>query len=174
VKSDREPFFIGQGKRTMTPAPPENTAVVSSAALPAARNIDKVPFVELFGGRLQGVVSSGSDVERVYCAFIEAGSGDHYSSTNNNRPDAGLPKRLQWMVEAAVAQFGVERVARYLQVPGDPARLRAGEIVSQATRRGSRKQEPAGTVFSRFLNYLRFVELRSAPGPVPEMSWFIG
>ena len=158
----------------MAPATPENTAVVPSAAAPAPRDIDKVPFVELFGGRLQGVVSSGSDVARVYCAFIEAGSGDHYSSTNNNRPDAGLPKRLQWMVEAAVAQFGAERVARYLQVAGDPARLqRAAELVSQATRRGTRKQEPAGTVFSRFLNYLRFVELRGAPGPVPEMSWFV-
>jgi hypothetical protein len=159
----------------MVPATPENTAVIPSATPSAVRDIDKVPFVELSGGRLQGVVSSGSDVERVYCAFIEAASGDHYSSTNNNRPDAGLPKRLQWMVEAAVAQFGAVRVARYLQLHGDPVRLqKAGEIVALATRRGARKQEPAGTVFSRFLNYLRFVELRSAAGPVPEMSWFIG
>jgi hypothetical protein len=158
----------------MVPPTPENTAVLPAAAPAAARDIDKVPFVELYGGRLQGVVSSGSDVERVYCAFIEAGSGDHYSSTNNNRPDAGTPKRLQWMVEAAVARFGAERVTRFLQVAGDPGRLeRPTEIVALATRRGARKQEPAGTVFSRFLNYLRFVELESAAGPVPEMSWFI-
>jgi hypothetical protein len=153
---------------------PENTAVIPSPAPADARDIDKVPFVELCNGRLQGVVSSGSDVERVYCAFVEAGSGAHYSSTNNNRPDAGTPKRLQWLAEAAVAQYGGERVARYLQVPGDPARLsRARDIVSPLLGRGSRKPEPAGNVFSRFLNYLRLVELPSAPGPVPEMSWFV-
>jgi hypothetical protein len=158
----------------MRHAVPENTAVVPSAAPSGARKLDKVPFVELFHNRLQGVVSSGSDIERVYCAFIEAGTGHHYSSTNNNRPDAGTPKRLLWLVEAAVAQYGAERVARYLQVPGDPARLtKAAEIAALAMRSGSRRQEPAGNVFSRFLNYLRFVELQSAPGPVPEMSWFV-
>ena len=40
--------------------------------------------------------------------------------------------------------------------------------------RGPRRPEPAGAVFSRFLNYLRFVELPSAAGPVPEMAWFVG
>ena len=158
----------------MPDAVPENTAILPAPAPSGSRDLDKVPFVELFNNRLQGVVSSGSDVERVYCAFLEAGSGDHYSSTNNNRPDAGTPKRLQWLVEAAVAQYGAERVARYLQVPGDPAKVtKAAEILALATRRGARKQEPAGNVFSRFLNYLRFVELQSAPGPVPEMSWFV-
>jgi hypothetical protein len=158
----------------MAGATPENTAVVPSAAAAASRDVDKVPFVELAGGRLQGVVSSGSDVARVYCAFIEAGTGQHYSSTNNNRPDAGTPKRLTWLAEAAVAQYGAERVARYLQVPGDPTRAsRGAEIVSPLLARGGRKPEPAGNVFSRFLNYLRLVELPSAPGPVPEMSWFV-
>jgi hypothetical protein len=158
----------------MARATPENTAVVPSAAPAASRDVDTVPFVELAGGRLQGVVSSGSDVERVYCAFLEAGTGHHYSSTNNNRPDAGTPKRLTWLTEAAVARYGAERVARYLQVPGDPSRVsRAAEVVSPLLARGARKQEPAGNVFSRFLNYLRLVELPSAPGPVPEMSWFV-
>ena len=158
----------------MDSATPENTALVPSPTPSGRRKIDTVPFVELFNNRLQGVVSSGSDIERVYCAFIEAGTGLHYSSTNNNRPDAGTPKRLLWLVEAAVAQYGAERVARYLRVPGDPAQLtKAAEIVSLAILPGGRKQEPAGNVFSRFLNYLRFVELHSAPGPVPEMSWFV-
>jgi hypothetical protein len=155
-------------------ATPENTALVPALAPSGKRKIDKVPFVELFNNRLQGVVSSGSDIERVYCAFIEAGTGRHYSSTNNNRPDAGTQKRLQWLVEAAVAQYGAERVARYLQVPGDPAQLTtAAEIVSLAVLHGGLKQEPAGNVFSRFLSYLRFVELPSTAGPVPEMSWFV-
>jgi hypothetical protein len=156
----------------MATASAENTAVLQYPQ-PAARDVDTVPYVELINDRLQGVVSSGSDPARVYCAFVEAG-GDHYSSTNNNRPDVGTPKRIGWLTEEAVRQFGAERVARYLQVPGDPAKVkRAGEIVSALLRSGRRKQEPAGVVFSRFLNYLRFVELQAAPGPVPEMSWFV-
>src|SRR5688500_6514644 len=34
------------------------------------RKLAKVPFVELSEGRLQGVVSSGSDIERVYVSSI--------------------------------------------------------------------------------------------------------
>ena len=45
---------------------------------PEKRNTKKVPFVELFNGRVQGVVSSGSDINRVYVAFFEAGTGDFY------------------------------------------------------------------------------------------------
>ncbi len=126
-----------------------------------ARKIHKVPFVELANGRLQGVASSDSDVERVYCAFVEAGTGAHYSSTNNNRPDAGTAKRLAMLVSEAMAQYGRERVARYLQL---------GDAISI---RGPRKVEPAGAVFSRFLNYLRFVERQAAAGSVPEMAWFV-
>lgn len=156
------------------PTAAEHTAVRPSAE-PSVRDVDTVPFVELFNNRLQGVVSSGSDPARVYCAFLEGGSGDYYSSTNNNRPDAGMAKRLNWLAEEAVRQFGIERVARYLQAPGDPGQYkRAAELVGALTRRGSRKQEPAGTVFSRFLGYLRLVELTAAPGPVPEMTWFVG
>src|SRR5262245_11952389 len=49
----------------MADASPENTAVVRPAEPSAARDVDTVPFVEMVGNRLQGVVSSGSDVERV-------------------------------------------------------------------------------------------------------------
>jgi hypothetical protein len=157
----------------MTSASIQNTAVVPGTQ-PPARDVDTVPFVELCDNRLQGVVSSGSDPARVYCAFLEASSGDYYSSTNNNRPDAGMAKRLNWLAEEAIKQFGVERVVRYLQVSVDPAQVkRPADIVSLLTRRGQRRQEPAGTVFTRFLNYLRFVELPPAAGPMPEMSWFV-
>ncbi len=153
---------------------PENTAVVPHPEPSSARDVDTVPFLELAPGRLQGVVSSGSDVERVYCAFLEAAGGGYGSSTNNNRPDAGTEKRLIWLVEEAIAQFGMERVVRHLQPPGDPASFdNPRDLVNALVRRGGRKQEPAGNVFSRFLAYLRFVELESAPGPVPEMSWFV-
>jgi hypothetical protein len=151
----------------------DNTAVVPASA-PAVRDVDTVPFVELFNNRVQGVVSASSDPNRVYCAFLEAGTGNYYSSTNNNRSDAGMAKRMNWLLEEAVKEFGAERVARYLQVPGDPAKVRTyHDIISLLMRRGRMKQEPAGTVFARFLNYLRHVELPSSMSPMPEMSWFV-
>ncbi|MCA9625984.1 MAG: hypothetical protein KC731_43480, partial [Myxococcales bacterium] len=58
---------------------------LGGAAGACSRNVKKVPFVELFGGRVQGVVSSGSDVKRVYVSFMEARTGNFYCSTNNNR-----------------------------------------------------------------------------------------
>jgi hypothetical protein len=154
----------------MNPAP-ENTALVPLSE-PAPRDVEEVPYVELHDGRLQGVVSSGSDVNRVYVAFLEAGTGDFYSVTNNNRPDAGMAKRLRWLMEQAVEQFGAERVARYLQVPGDPAACKDGTKILQLLARGRQKKEESGAIFSRFLHYLRFVELDSADGPIPEMDWF--
>lgn len=159
----------------MTTPNTQDTALIPHPEPASARDVDTVPFLELADGRLQGVVSSGSDVERVYCAFLEAGTGAHYSSTNNNRPDAGTAKRMGWLVEEAVKQYGAARVARYLEVPGDPEHFKdAHAILGALLRRGPRKAEPAGVVFSRFLNYLRFVELESAAGPVPEMAWFVG
>lgn len=139
------------------------------------RDIDTVPYVELADGRLQGVVSSGSDVERVYCAFIEAGSLAYYSSTNNDRPDAGTAKRLRWLLEAAIAQYGVARVVEYLQIPAAPSSVAGpAEILGEVQRRGALRKENAGIVFSRFLKYLTYVDLASTPGPMPEMSWFVG
>jgi hypothetical protein len=151
----------------------DNTAVVPAPA-PAVRDVDTVPFVELFNNRVQGVVSASSDPNRVYCAFLEAGTGNYYSSTNNNRPDAGMDKRMRWLLEEAVKQFGIERVARYLQVPGDPAQVKSYyDIIGLLMRKGRMKQEPAGTVFTRFLSYLRHVELPASAAPMPEMTWFV-
>lgn len=153
----------------------EMTSVPSAGAIVAEpRDVDTVPYVELADGRLQGVVSSGSDVERVYCAFIEAGTLAYYSSTNNDRPDAGTAKRLTWLLEAAAARYGTARVLQYLRVPLDPAKVkRPGDIMAEVARRGAVRKENAGVVFSRFLKYLRYVELAAPAGPVPEMSWFV-
>ena len=49
-----------------------STARVIPPARP--RKLAKVPFVELADGRLQGVVSSGSDIERVYVSSVAASS----------------------------------------------------------------------------------------------------
>ncbi len=144
--------------------------------VPSKRDIKQVPFVELFNNRLQGVVSSGSDIERVYVSFFEAGSLNFYCSTNNNRPCGGLGsgypcKHLQALLDAAIAQYGIEHVVRFLKVPGDPNHLQdAGAIIS---RRGSIKKEPASEVFSRFLSYLRYLELPASSHFLPEMSWFV-
>lgn len=144
------------------------------ASSPSKRDVKKVPFVELFNNRLQGVISSGSDIERVYVSFFEAGSLNYYCSTNNNRPCGGLRgapcKHLKWLLEEAIAQYGIERVIRYLKVPGDPVQLKIDSDL--LARAGTAKKEPASEVFSRFLNYLRYLELTNSNQPLPEMSWF--
>jgi hypothetical protein len=155
------------------PPSPDNTSVVPVPG-PAPRDVDTVPFVEMFNGRVQGVVSASSDVNRVYCAFLEAATGNHCSTTNNNRPDAGLPKRMGWLMEEAVKQFGLERVARFLQPPIDLSQIKHHSTLAHTMmRKGRNLNEPAGAVFSRFLAYLRHVELSAEQGPLPEMSWFV-
>ncbi|MBW4576759.1 MAG: hypothetical protein KME08_15910 [Aphanothece sp. CMT-3BRIN-NPC111] len=140
------------------------------------RDIKKVPFVEMFNDRLQGVVSSGSDIERVYVSFFEARSIDFYCSTNNNRPCGGLGggypcKHLQALLQEAIASYGIEQVIRFLKVSGDISQLKnIGDILA---RKGTVKKEPASEVFSRFLNYLRYLELGTSNRPLPEMSWFV-
>ncbi|VTS04084.1 hypothetical protein [Tuwongella immobilis] len=129
---------------------------------PRPRKIKTVPFVELYRDRLQGVASSDSDIERVYCAFITAVTGEHYSSTNNDRPDAGTAKRIRYLVDEAYAQYGEARVRRFLQLAQDPR-----------SRLGPQRRAPASEVFSRFLNYLKFLDRQIADPAIPEMAWFL-
>ena len=74
------------------------------------RKLAKVPFVELADGRLQGVVSSGSDIERVYVSSVAAGSYAFACSTNNNRPCGGARgsfcNHIQALIDEAVLQYG--------------------------------------------------------------------
>jgi len=152
----------------------QNTAILKQATAHEPRSVKDVPFVELLGNRLQGVVSSGSDPNRVYVAFVEAGSGDFNCSTNNNRPCGGMYgsgcKHIHEMMDEAILKFGAERVAQFLKVK-DPARVKdADSLMSQM--KGTHKKEQASAVFSRFLGYLRYCELKCEPGPHPEMSWF--
>ncbi|WP_019629305.1 hypothetical protein [Actinomadura atramentaria] len=136
-----------------------------------ARKLAKVPFVELADGRLQGVVSSGSDVARVYVSSVAAATHAFSCSTNNNRPCGGLGagylcKHLQALVKEAVLQYGLERVARYLKADvgeGD-------DLVDRLD--GVKEQAPAAAVFSRFLRHLGYLELPVTAGPVPEAHWF--
>ncbi|KST63167.1 hypothetical protein [Mastigocoleus testarum] len=138
-------------------------------------NIKKVPFVELFNGRLQGVVSSRSSDKLVYTAFFEAGTLNYYCSTNNNRRCAGLfdhpCSHLYHLLRKGVHAYGVEAVAQYLNVAGKVAKIK--NIDDFPIRSGKIKKKSASEIFSRFLNYLRYLELESSSQPIPEMSWFI-
>lgn len=154
----------------------DRTSVVAASGLAGRRTVKTVPFVELAGARVQGVVSSGSDIERVYVSFLESGSGDYYCCTNNNRPCGGLRgapcKHIAELMDEAILQFGAARVAAYLGVEGDGAAVDdAGKLLRALS--GSEKKESPGIVFSRFLSYLRYCELRARPGTVFEMGWFV-
>ncbi|WP_229401765.1 hypothetical protein [Micromonospora okii] len=144
--------------------------------LPAARprKLAKVPFVELADGRLQGVVSSGSDVERVYVSSIAAAGHGFTCSTNNNRPCGGLRgapcKHLHALLDEAVLQYGVERVGRYLRVDVSDGVSTGAELASRLD--GHHEPTPAAVVFSRFLRHLTYLELPAADGPLPELHWF--
>lgn len=158
----------------MSQTMPGTASVVPTPAPTKLRKVHDVPFVELFSQRLQGVVSSGSDINRVYVAFFEAGTGNYSCSTNNNRPcgGGGLCKHLQRLLSEAVEQFGVVRVAQYLEVPGDVTpQMGARDILAKL--RGVPTRAQVSAVFSRFLGYLRYVELSPTAEPVPEMAWFV-
>lgn len=148
--------------------------------LPPARprKLAKVPFVELADGRLQGVVSSGSDIERVYVSSVAAGSYTFACSTNNNRPCGGARgyfcNHISEMVGEAVLQYGGGRVARYLRIDlGDAAPERATIFsMMHHTRPSASAAKPAAQVFSRFLRHLAYLELEPTTDPLPELHWF--
>ena len=154
-----------------------NQVLRRSPSADGVRDADDVPYVELYDGRVQGVVSSGSDPNRVYVSFVQAGSFGFNCSTNNNRPCGGLRggpcKHIAGLVDEAVAQFGAPVVGRFLKLPVDPENLRSGRDVLSHVR-GSQSKIPVSEVFSRFLYDLRFVELDAVDGYCPEMAWFVG
>jgi hypothetical protein len=146
-----------------------STAVVIPPMQP--RKLAKVPFVELADGRLQGVVSSGSDIERVYVSSIGAGTHGLSCSTNNNRPCGGLRgahpcKHLQALLDEAELQYGRERVARYLRIDLDE-----GVPLAQGLK-ARHEPTPAATVFSGFLRHLAYLERPGTTDPIPELHWF--
>ena len=135
------------------------------------RKLAKVPFVELAEGRLQGVVSSGSDVGRVYVSSITVGDHGLSCSTNNNRPCGGLSgaypcKHLEALVSEAERQYGGERIARYLKIDVvEGGSLLAGLHPTSAPNR-------AAEVFSSFLRHLAYLEVPASTDPLPELHWF--
>ncbi|MFE0695021.1 hypothetical protein ACFXOK_19420 [Streptomyces sp. NPDC059173] len=153
-----------------------STARVMAPARP--RKLAKVPFVELADGRLQGVVSSGSDIGRVYVSSVAAGTYAFACSTNNNRPCGGARgmfcKHIQALVAEAVLQYGAGRVARYLAVERPDGEPDAQSLTAAmtATRPVKDDSSAAAQVFSRFLRHLTYLELAPVTAPLPEMQWF--
>ncbi|MDR7276161.1 hypothetical protein [Catenuloplanes atrovinosus] len=136
------------------------------------RKLAKVPFVELAEGRLQGVVSSGSDIERVYVSSVTAGEHGLSCNTNNNRPCGGLGggswacKHIQALVAEAELQYGTDRVARYLKVE-----VAEGASVMSALKTTTAPNR-AAEVFASFLRHLAYLELPASTDPLPELQWF--
>jgi hypothetical protein len=151
-----------------------STVRVVSPARP--RKLAKVPFVELADGRLQGVVSSGSDIERVYVSSVEAGTFTFACSTNNNRPCSGANgwfcNHIRSLVNEAVLQYGAGRVARYLRIDVEDPETDDLAGAMTATRPAPGDRSAAAPVFSRFLRHLAYLELDPVTAPLPEMQWF--
>lgn len=148
----------------------EERSVVRVVAPVEPRKLAKVPFVELADGRLQGVVSSGSDIERVYVSSITAGSLAMSCSTNNNRPCGALHgyacKHVRMLADEAVLQYGLDRVARYLRVE-----VPEGGAIGSCLN-GPVERTPAAVVFSRFLRHLAYLEVPDSTEPLAELHWF--
>lgn len=157
----------------LEPPGPGSTSLLVTRVSSTPRTLKDVPFVELYGDKLQGVVSSGSDIERVYVAFIERKTGHFYCSTNNNRPCGGLGsypcKHLQWLLEEATVQVGLERVDRFLALSDDPAKSWQD---LQRTLYNKMQKAPVSEVFSRFLSFLRLTELAPSSQDAPELAFF--
>lgn len=138
------------------------------------RKLAKVPFAELADGRLQGVVSSGSDIERVYVSSITSGTHAYHCSTNNNRPCGGLRgtpcKHLEALADEAIVQYGIGRVARYLRADVAEDADSGAELLAGLDAR--HEPTPAAVVFSRFLRHLSYLEVPSTATPLPELHWF--
>ncbi|MFI0720408.1 hypothetical protein [Streptomyces sp. NPDC021224] len=154
------------------------SSTVRVVAPASPRKLAKVPFVELADGRLQGVVSSGSDIARVYVSSVAAGSFAFTCSTNNNRPCGGARgmfcNHIRALVGEAVLQYGAQRVARYMRLDPVAAGAEADAVLTpmEQARPQQADSSAAASVFSRFLRQLSYLELAPTTAPLPEMQWF--
>jgi hypothetical protein len=139
------------------------------------RDVKKVPFVELLDKRLQGIVSSGSDIERVYVSYFEVGTLNYGCGTNNNRPCGGLRgypcSHLIELMNEATVQYGFDEVANFLLPNAEPGKLKTIHDILKHVGRGS--GDTAGEIFSRFLNDLEYLELPQDNRPLDTMAWFV-
>ena len=122
-----------------------STARVTAPARP--RKLAKVPFVELADGRLQGVVSSGSDIGRVYVSSVAAGT---YTFALQHQQQPAVRRAAtarsastcgRWSTRRCCST-ALDRVARYLRVEladGEPTRWRSPRMAGAAVAGGRRR-----------------------------------
>src|SRR5690606_17497251 len=156
----------------------ERSSTVRGVPPARPRKLSKVPFVELADGRLQGVVSSGSDIGRGYVSSVAAGTYAFACSTNNNRPCGGaratVRKRVAPLSTEAVLRYRAGRAARCLRVATEDAEPDAASLTGgmTVTRPAQGDTSAAAPVFSRFLRHLAYLEFEPVTTPLPEMQWF--
>lgn len=126
------------------------------------RNIKKIPFIEFHNNKLQGVVSSGSSLERVYVCVINFEDKTYTCHTNNNRPCGGLRgKMCSHLSKLLMTARSEEKLSKIVDI---------SSTYSFVPNGSARYSE----VFSRFQTKLKFLEI---PEPkdihIPEIRWFL-
>lgn len=139
------------------------------------RDVRKVPFLEMKNGMLYGIISSGSDEDRVYGAYID-NKGNYYCSTNNNRPCGGMRgspcKHMESLLDEALKVYSPEKIDKYLDLNiKHPEEIKSGKEFFPYFKMGPKTIE-MGWIFSRYLNYLKYIDSEPYTGPIPEMFYF--
>ncbi len=129
---------------------------------PASRisGVKKVPYVEFHDNKIQGVVSSGSSIERVYVCVLDFNKNTFTCHTNNNRPCGGLRGSMCSHLSSLLSNAKSVDSIRNLDVINKTYQLRQD---------GSARYSE---VFTRFQDKLRFLELIDADDSIPETRWF--
>ncbi len=125
------------------------------------RGIKKVPFVEFYNNKIQGVVSSGSSLERVYVCVLDFNTNTFTCHTNNNRPCGGLRGSMCSHLNSLLTNARTVDSIRGLEIINKTYGL---------TQDGSARYSE---VFTRFQEKLRFLELNNTKDEyIPEARWF--
>ena len=125
------------------------------------RGIKKVPFVEFYNNRIQGVVSSGSSLERVYVCVLDFNTNTFTCHTNNNRPCGGLRGSMCSHLSSLLSNAKTVDAIRSLDVIN-----KTYSLVQDGSARYSE-------IFTRFQEKLRFLELNDMQDEsIPESRWF--
>ena len=125
------------------------------------KGVKKVPFVEFYNNRIQGVVSSGSSLERVYVCVLDFGKNTFTCHTNNNRPCGGLRGSMCSHLSSLLTNAKTVDTIKGLEVIN-----KTYSLVQDGSARYSE-------VFTRFQEKLRFLELDNTKDEsIPETRWF--
>ena len=122
--------------------------------------VKKVPYVEYHDNKIQGVVSSGSSIERVYVCVLDFNKNTFTCHTNNNRPCGGLRGSMCSHLSALLSN------ARKVDS------IKQHDVINKIhllIQDGSARYPE---VFTRFQEKLKFLEIEDAGVSIPETRWF--